>query len=577
MKTRGSDVLVKVLKNWDVDHVYGLPGDSIDTVVEALRKEKEAIDFIHVRHEEVATLAASAYTKLTGKIGVALAIGGPGAIHLLNGMYDAKMDRVPMLVLAGQVVTDVANTKFFQEVDLPTLFEDVAVYNKLIESADNIAEVVDQAIETAYREKGVAVLTIPNDILAEQVKEKTLKKREYQPVRPQIDEARIMQAKKLIEQSKKPVILAGAGTLGAKEELERFSEAFDIPVIVTLRGRGVISDEHPNYLGNIGKIGTKPAYEAMQEADLLLMLGNDYPYVDYLPKHSISCIQVDINPSIMSKRYPATVEIVGDMKEVLTKWNENEARNTVSERPFLKAVQHNMENWNKWMAEDEAKTEEPLAPEAVMAEIRKIAELDTIFSIDVGTSTVWSTRYLHLGQQNEFLTSAWLGTMGCALPGAIAAKRAFPERQTIAITGDGGFSMVMQDFVTAVHYKMPMVVVLLNNQELSFIKYEQQSAGELNYAIDLPNIDYAAFAKACGGSGYHVETRAELETALATAKDEQVPVLIDVHVDPDAAPLPGKIVWDEAKGYLSFETGELLEEHRLAKMPPLKTILRRFL
>lgn len=189
---------------------------------------------------------------------------------------------------------------------------------------------------------------------------------------------------------------------------------------------------------------------------------------------------------------------------------------------------------------------------------------------------MWSTRYLHIGTENRFLTSAWLGTLGCALPGAIAAKRAYPDKPVIALTGDGGFSMVMQDFVTAVHYKMKMIVIVLNNQELSFIKYEQQSAGELNYAIDLPNIDYAGFAENCGGKGYHVETREELERALEKAEQDNVPVIIDAYVDPDAAPLPGKIVWEEAKGYLSFEGKELKEKHRIAKMPPLKTIIRRF-
>ncbi|WP_163651704.1 pyruvate oxidase [Listeria sp. PSOL-1] len=575
MKKKGTKVLVDVLKNWQIDHVYGIPGDSIDTVVEALREEQEAIKFIHVRHEEVAALSAAAYAKLTGKIAVALSIAGPGAIHLLNGMYDAKMDSVPMLVLAGQVVTDKANTKFFQEVDLPTVFEDVAVYNKLIESADNIAEIVDQAIETAYQKKGVAVLTIPNDILLKKIDAPALQERSFNPVYPQLDEAKISESLQLLKDAKKPVILAGIGTKQAKGALKDFIEQFKVPVITTLPAKGILHDSHPNLLGNIGKIGTKPAYEAMQEADLLIMLGNDYPYIDYFPKKQITCIQVDIDPRKMSRRYPADIEIVGDVKEVLQEWNH--AGIEIKERGFLKACQDNMKNWRTWLEEDEAKDGTPIAPEAVMADIRTIAEENAIYSIDVGTSTVWSTRYLQLGPQNDFLISSWLATMGCALPGAIAAKIAQPERQVLAITGDGGFSMVMQDFVTAVHYQLPMIVIILNNQELSFIKYEQQSAGELNYGIDLPDINYALFAEACGGKGYQATTRAELQHALRQAKDEKVPVIIDVHVDADAAPLPGKIIWEEAKGYLTFEGKTLRKEHKLAKMPPFKTILRRFL
>ncbi|EAG9261329.1 pyruvate oxidase [Listeria monocytogenes] len=574
-KVKASETLVQTLKNWGIDHVYGLPGDSIDTVVDALRKEQEAIEFIHVRHEEVATLAAAAYTKLTGKIGVALSIGGPGAIHLLNGMYDAKMDHVPMLVLAGQVTTDVLNTGFFQEVNLPAIFEDVAVYNKQIDNAETLADVVDEAIRTAYKEKGVAVLTIPNDIPSQVIKANLeAKPVKFEQENPKLDEAAIHEAVTLLEKAEKPVILAGLGTKHAGPELMAFSEKLKIPIIHSLPAKTIVPDNHPNALGNLGKIGTKPAYEAMQETDLLLMFGNDYPYSDYLPKKA-NCIQIDIDPAKISKRFPATVGLVGDAAETIGNLTAKTA--PVEARKFLQACQENMQEWWKWLEEDIAQTTDPIAPEVVMANIQKIADKDAIFSIDVGTATVWSTRYLHLSPENDFIVSAWLGTMGCGLPGAIAAKKAFPDRQAIAIVGDGGFSMVMQDFVTAVGLNMPMIVVVLNNQQLSFIKYEQQSAGELNYAIDLPDINYAKFAESCGGIGFRVEKIADLEAAFENAKLATKPVIIDVSVDNAAAPLPGKIVMDEALGYTKFEIQSVLEDHRFAKMPPLKTILRRFL
>ncbi len=574
-KVKASETLVQTLKNWGIDHVYGLPGDSIDTVVDALREEQEEIEFIHVRHEEVATLAAAAYSKLTGKIGVALSIGGPGAIHLLNGMYDAKMDHVPMLVLAGQVTTDVLNTGFFQEVNLPAIFEDVAVYNKQIDNAETLADVVDEAIRTAYKEKGVAVLTIPNDIPAQTIKASLeAKPVKFEQETPKLDEVNFQEAIALIDKAEKPVILAGLGTKHAGAELLAFAEKAKIPIINSLPAKTIIPDDHSNALGNLGKIGTKPAYEAMQETDLLLMFGNDYPYSNYLPKKA-NCIQIDIDPSRISKRYPATVGLVGDAAEIISSLTAKIA--PVTERKFLQACQENMQEWWKWLEEDIRKNTDPIAPEVVMANIQKIADKDAIFSIDVGTATVWSTRYLHLTTENDFIVSAWLGTMGCGLPGAIAAKKAFPERQAIAIVGDGGFSMVMQDFVTAVGQKMPMIIVVLNNQELSFIKYEQQSAGELNYAIDLPDMDYAKFAESCGGIGFRVEKMADLENAFENAKLATKPVIIDVSVDSSAAPLPGKIIMDEALGYTKFEIQSVLEDHRFAKMPPLKTILRRFL
>nr|WP_263312845.1 pyruvate oxidase [Mammaliicoccus sp. Marseille-Q6498] len=574
-KIKSNDALVQVLKNWQIDHVYGLPGDSIDKVIDALKKEEDNIKFYQVRHEEVGTLAASSYTKLTGKIAVALSIGGPGAIHMLNGMYDAKMDNVPMLVLAGQTDSKLLGTKFFQEVNLPALFEDVAVYNKQIDSAENIHEVVDEAIKTAYAKKGVAVLTLPNDLLAEKIEDRVPRETyEFQNAVTYADDVDVKRAAELINKSKKPVVLTGVGAKNAKDELLSFIDHIDAPGLITLPAKGIIPDKHPNFMGNLGKIGTKPAFEASKDADLLILVGTNYPYVNYLPDKDIPCIQIDINKDTIGKRFNVDVGLVGDTKNILEALIKE--TNSVTDRKFLKACQENMRLWNKWLDEDRADKSLPIRPEKLMAEIEKITTKDTVFSVDVGTSTVWSTRYLRLDHNHQFITSSWLGTMGCALPGAIASKIANPDKQAIAITGDGGLSMVMQDFVTAVLYKLPIIVVVLNNQELSFIKYEQQAAGELEYAIDLGDIDFAKFADSCGGIGYNVTDVDEIAPTLEKAKNANKPVIVNVKVDPDAAPLPGKIVWDEARGYATFEIRNVLEENRLEKMPPLKTLIRRF-
>ncbi|MBF0840112.1 MULTISPECIES: pyruvate oxidase [Mammaliicoccus] len=574
-KIKANAALVQVLKNWQIDHVYGIPGDSIDKVVDALKTEEEAIKFYHVRHEEVAALSASSYAKLTGKIAVALSIGGPGAIHLLNGMYDAKMDNVPMLVLAGQTDSDKLGTKFFQEVDLPALFEDVAVYNKQIESAENIHETVNEAIKTAYAKKGVAVLTIPSDILSGKIEDKVPRETyEFQNSVKYAEESEVRKAAELINNSEKPVVLTGVGAKDAKDELLDFIDHIDAPGVITLPAKGIIPDKHPNFMGNLGKIGTKPAFEATKDADLLILVGTNYPYVDYLPDKDIPCIQIDIKPSVIGNRFNVDVGLVGDTKNVLDSLTKESKK--VNDRKFLKACQENMRTWNKWLEEDRTDDSMPIRPERLMAEIEKIATKDTVYSVDVGTSTVWSTRYLQLDHNNQFITSSWLGTMGCALPGAIASKIANPDKQAIAITGDGGLSMVMQDFVTAVLYKLPIIVVVLNNQELSFIKYEQQAAGELEYAIELGDIDFARFADSCGGIGYNVSDVEDIAPTLEKAKRADKPVIVNVRVDPDAAPLPGKIVWDEARGYAKFEIRTALEENRLEKMPPLKTLIRRF-
>lgn len=575
-KVKANDVLVKALNDWQIDHVYGIPGDSIDVVVDALKKAENDIKFYNVRHEEVATLVASSYAKLTGKIAVALSIGGPGAIHLLNGMYDAKMDNVPMLVLAGQVESSKMGTKFFQEVNLPSVFEDVSVYNKQLDSPDHVHEIVNEAIQTAYTKKGVAVLTIPSDILDNKIEDWISNvKYTVEDQQNELVDSDIEEAAALIDKAKKPVVLVGVGAKHAKDQLLQFIEHAKLPSVITLPAKGIVPDTHPNYLGNLGKIGTKPAFEAVQDADLLIMIGTNYPYKNYLPKENIPCIQIDNDASNIGKRFNTSVGIVSDVQDALPALIN--ATNHVSDSPFLNACIENMKTWNAWMQEDKDDQSKPIRPERLMAEIENIAEPDAVFSIDVGTSTVWATRYLQLNHSQDFLISSWLGTMGCGLPGSMASKIAEPERQAICITGDGGFSMVMQDFVTAVMYDLPIIVIVLNNSELSFIKYEQQSAGELEYGIELGDIDYAKFAEACNGMGYTVTEPEQLAPTLEKAKNANKPVIVNVWVDPDAAPLPGKIIWDEAKGYAKFELRSLLEENKLEKMPPLKTVMRRFL
>lgn len=577
-KIKANDALVKALSNWGIDHVYGIPGDTIDTVVDALKSAEDKIKFYQVRHEEVASLAASSYAKLTGKIAVALGIGGPGAIHLLNGMYDAKMDNVPMLVLVGQADTGVLGTKYFQETNLVKMFEDVAVYNKQLTEADaqDIYAIVNKAIQTAYAKKGVAVISVPGNVLATKIEDRTKNEQfVFNKAHITVDTEKIEQAANLIDKSEKPVILAGVGAKHAKSELARLSEQAGIPTIVTLPAKGVMADDHPNFLGNLGKIGTKPAFEASKEADLLIVIGTNYPYVDYLPDKDIPCIQIDINEDNIGNRFDVTVPLIGDSKEILEQLTN--AVPKTDDRKFLMACQENMQLWNDWMDEDRENLSEPIRPEYLMSELNQITNPYTTYSIDVGTSTVWSTRYLKVGNDNKFITSAWLGTMGCALPGAIASKIAFPNHQAIAVTGDGAFSMVMQDFATAVKYNLPIIVIVLNNQQLSFIKYEQQAAGEMEYAIDLQDIDYAKFAEICGGVGITVKKPDELGPALRHARDINKPVVINVYVDEEAAPLPGQIVFDEMLGYAKFEIRNLLEENKLAKMPPLKTIMRRIL
>jgi len=565
MATKAADQLVSVLMDWQVKHVFGLPGDSIDTTVDALRRQQDKIKFVQVRHEEVAALAAASTAKLTGGLGVCLSIGGPGAIHLLNGLYDAKMDHVPVLALLGQVTTSNLNEGFFQEVNTPKLFDDVAVYNKTV-----------MAIRTAFTEKGVAVLTIPDDLPDQ--KETTSYRDSAAAFAlnvPEVDPKQLDDVASLLQKSQKPLALIGRGAENVGEAVQKFVEANHIPFIQTMPAKGTVADDHPNSLGNVGKLGTKPAYEAMKATDLLFMIGTNYPYTPYLPDAGqAKCVQIDTQPENLGKRYSVDVAVDGDVGAFLTELNAKGALR--DDDRFLKACRKNMESWDKWMAEKRLLDTNPASPEAVFATIDQTAPKDAVYSIDVGTSTSWGARFLNVQPTQKYTISAWLGTMGCGLPGAIAGAEAFPKRQNISVAGDGAFAMVMQDFVTAVKYKLPIIMVVLNNQKLAFIEYEQQSAGQLNYEIDLADMDYAKIAEAAGGVGYTAHSNAEFKEALTKAYQEtDKPVLINTYVQDDA-PLPGKIVGEEAKGYMKYGSQYLENYWKIPSMPPLKDIMRQF-
>ncbi|MCT1901685.1 pyruvate oxidase [Oceanobacillus sojae] len=568
---RAGKILVELLSDWGVDHIYGMHGDSINHLMEELRKAEDKIKYIQVRHEEAGALAASAYAKLTGKLGVCLSIAGPGAIHLLNGLYDAKKDHAPVLVLAGQVPTDQIGTDSFQEVNMERIFDDVAVYNKQVVSEEQLPSMVNQAIRTAYAEKGVSVLTLPDDISAEKIKNKVQKNAViYEAPELAPDTAAMQEAVSAIEKAKKPIILAGTGTKKAKEELAAFSDKIAAPVVISLPAKGVMEDEHPNFLGNLGMIGTKPAYEAMEDADLLILIGTSYPYTEFLPE-DVTCIQIDSNPLQIGKRYPVDIGIAGDAKKTLTWFNEQ--LHQTEKRDFLEKYQEKMADWWEEMRGDEEQTSTPIKPQQVIHEVQKITADDAILSVDVGNVTVWAARHFRMKRTQDFLISSWLGTMGCGLPGAIAGKLAFPDRQVIGLCGDGGFTMNMQDFLTAVKYNLPMIIVIFNNERIGMIKYEQEAGGNLDYKTGLESFNFARFAETCGGKGYRVEKFEELKPSLEAAASFNQPAIIDVCIE-DEPPIPGKLSYDQVTSYSKQTIKKLFEKGKL-ELPPVRKGLKR--
>ncbi|MCY8694315.1 pyruvate oxidase [Bacillus inaquosorum] len=569
-KTAGQ-AMTELLEQWGVDHVYGIPGDSINEFIEELRHERNQLKFIQTRHEEVAALAAAAEAKLTGKIGVCLSIAGPGAVHLLNGLYDAKADGAPVLAIAGQVSSGEVGRDYFQEIKLEQMFEDVAVFNREVHSAESLPDLLNQAIRTAYSKKGVAVLSVSDDLFAEKIKrEPVYTSPVYIEGNLEPKKEQLVTCAQYINNAKKPIILAGQGMKKAKRELLEFADKAAAPIVVTLPAKGVVPDKHPHFLGNLGQIGTKPAYEAMEECDLLIMLGTSFPYRDYLPDDT-PAIQLDSDPAKIGKRYPVTAGLVCDSALGLRELTEYIERK--EDRRFLDACTEHMQHWWNEIEKDETEAATPLKPQQVVARLQEAAADDAVLSVDVGTVTVWMARHFKMNANQDFIVSSWLATMGCGLPGAIASSLAEPERQAIAVCGDGGFSMVMQDLPTAVKYKLPITVVILNNENLGMIEYEQQVKGNIDYVTKLQNVDYAAFAESCGAKGIKVTRAEELAPAFHEALHADQPTVVDVMIG-NEPPLPGKITYGQAKGFSKYMLKNFFENQKI-EMPSLKKSLKR--
>ncbi|WP_431799577.1 pyruvate oxidase [Halobacillus andaensis] len=567
---RTGQIIVDLLVNWGVRHVYGLPGDSINELIEDLRKRQEDIEFVQVRHEETAALAVSSYAKLTGNLGVCMSIAGPGGVHLLNGLYDAKADKAPVLAIVGQVHSEEVGTGAFQEINLEKMFDDVAVFNKRVQTEKQLPDLLNQAVREAYTHKGVSVLVVPDDLF-KKTQSYDVKLTSDSYYRPEIlpQSHHMEEAKTLIETAEKPLILAGQGAANANRELVNFAEKIKAPIILSLLGKGVIPDHHPYCLGQHGQLGTKPAYHAMKECDLLVLVGTQFPYRDFLPDN-VKAIQIDNQPDHLGKYYPITVGLAGDAKETLGSLTSILMENNNSD--YLEKYQKKMKKWSVALQEEKRSTEEPLHAPQVMYHMEDVMQPNAVVSGDVGNVTVWLSRYLSLVDQ-KFLISGWLATMGSGLPGAIAAQKAYPDRQVIGVSGDGGFSMVMHDFATAVQQQLPIKMVILNNSKIAMIKYEQEQMGHLSYQTNLGDVDFAKFAEACGGEGYRIETFEDLTTKMKQAFLSNKPAIIDVVIE-DQAPLPGHIDYQSAANYSKYIIKNFFESGDL-DLPDMKETIKR--
>jgi pyruvate dehydrogenase (quinone) len=548
-----SDVLVERLVAWGVDTIFGLPGDGINGVMEALRKAKDKIRFIHVRHEESAAFMACAYAKFTGRLGVCLATSGPGGIHLLNGLYDAKLDQQPVLAITGMQFNDVTGTFQQQDVELDKLFIDVACYNNRVMSGAHMESVADLAIRSAIEKRSVAHITIPIDI--QQQPAKAEKSHRNVPnhsssvhaisgnVPPLND---LQAAAKVLNDGKRIAILAGQGALHATDELLQLAELLGAPIIKPLLGKGCVPDDSPYTTGGIGLLGTAPSEEALAECDTLLMIGTSYPYIEYLPKPGdCRCLQIDANAQRIGLRTHVEVGLVGDSKKTIQMLLPLLKRN--GHRRFLEKAQKGMKAWHELIEKEGTSTDMPMKPQVVGWELSKRTKENAIVVSDSGTNTTVWARYMYAKRGQLHSCSGNLATMACGLPYAIAAQLAFPERQVIGVVGDGGFTMLMGEIITAVAYKLPIKIVIIKNNTLGQIKWEQMVfQGNPEYQCDLLPIDFVALAQAVGAHGVRIDdprtAGAKFDEALAIPE----PVLIEAVVDQFTAMLPAKITADQA-------------------------------
>ena len=526
-----ADAIVEQLVEWGVTQVYGIPGETSLAIVDAIRRRGDRIRFVLVRHEEVAAFMASAYAKLTGDLGVCLTIAGPGATNLITGLYDAKMDRAPVLALTGQVALQFLGLGSFQEIDQHALFEAVADFNEVIDSPDQVTELVTLAMKRAIVERGVSHLGIPLSTQALPVPANV----KIKPKQGRLPDLRLIPHPELIDAAtrainaaERPALIIGRGARGQRDAVLRLAEKISAPVATTYKAKGVIREDHPLALGVMGDIGTDPAKRIVFGADLLITVGCSYSENTAVPSY-ITQVQIDLDPMMIGRKFPVQVGLVGDAAMILPVLSEKLADNRND--GYLDQLARIKKRWEQKKEREIASDTPPVRGPQIMRALQELVDRDAIIANDVGDNTLWFARNF-VATDQDILSSGYLASMGFGLPAALAAQLTFPTRQVVCTTGDGGFTMVMGDFATAVANELPITVVVLDNAKLAMIEHEQDEAGVPHFATDLQRIDFARYADACGGEGFRVEEPQDLKDALKSALFAKKSTLVDIVTDP---------------------------------------------
>ena len=552
MAKKAADIMLDTLLDWDVDTVFGFPGDGINGIMESLREYQDKIKFVQVRHEEAAAFMACAYAKYTGKLGVCLATSGPGGVHLLNGLYDAKMDQQPVLAITGHHFHDLIGTFSQQDVDLDKLFMDVARYSERVMGPAHVENVTTMACRIALANRCVTHINFPVDLQDASGGERSQRNKPHHMSEVFArkgglpEDGDLKAAADLLNRGKKIVMLVGQGALHAGDEVEQIAEILGAPVIKALLGKGVIPDDSPYTTGGIGLLGTRPSEDAMQQCDTLLIVGSSFPYLEFMPKPGAArAVQIDANPVRIGLRYPVEVGLVGDSRRTLRELIPLLRRN--DHRSFLEKAQEGMQEWWEQMAERESRMDSPMKPQVLAAELSKRLSDDAIISCDSGTITTWFARHIRARRGQMFSLSGTLATMACGLPYANAAQIAYPGRQSIAFVGDGGLTMLMGELATAVKYSLPVKIFVIKNDTLGQIKWEQMVLlGNPEYGCDLQPIDFVGIARAFGAKAIRIDDPKRCGDQVGEALAASGPVVIEAVVDPLEPPLPAKIKREQA-------------------------------
>lgn len=542
-----ADHVISTLRASGVQRVYGLPGDSLNGLTDAIRRA-EGFSWEHVRHEEAAGFAAAADAALTGRLAVCAGSCGPGNLHLINGLFDAQRSRVPVLAIAAHIPQAEIGSEYFQETRPQELFRECSVYCELVTTPESAPRVLQMAMRAAIEENGVAVVVIPGEIFLHKSGDVPVAPvlPTHSVIRPTDDELR--RAAAILNRSTNVTILAGAGAQGAHDELVALAATLQAPVVHALRGKEFVEYDNPYDVGMTGLLGFASGYKAIKEADVLLMLGTDFPYRQFYPERA-EVIQVDIRGRNLGRRTPIDLGLVGTVRDTLTALQPMLDRHT--DRTHLdRSLQHyrkTRRRLDELAVNDRDRT--PIRPEYVAAVADQIATEDTVFTVDVGSPVVWAARYLTMNGRRRLLGSFNHGTMACALPLAIGAQTVDRDRQVVAFAGDGGLTMLFGELITLVQNRLPVKVVVFNNSSLNFVELEMKAAGIVTFGTDLHNPDFAAVAGSLGMFGRRVEHPGDLEPALQAAFAHDGPALIDVVTARQELSIPPAITVEQAKGF----------------------------